>query len=150
MRVYVVGVGVSCHHNFVTFEGSLGKLNCDLVSKLGSDIVSTWMRLNKMIVANAVSLAVHLTSILELLIRCGQRTVERRHIFFALSLIVATDVLETFLAASAVFGAYRCDSCHHITSFKSCPIISVTFLCSSRRGWKFTAVSLSMLASVAI
>ena len=119
MRVYVVGVGVSCHHNFVTFEGSLGKLNCDLVSKLGSDIVSTWMRLNKMIVANAVSLAVHLTGIFKFLIGSGQRTVESRHIFLALSLVIAADVVQTFLSAATVLSAYRCDRRHYFTSLSS-------------------------------
>ena len=33
VRVYMVGVGVSCHYNFVTREGSLSKLNSYLVSK---------------------------------------------------------------------------------------------------------------------
>ncbi len=40
VRVYMVSVGVSCHYNFVTGEGSLRKLNCNLMSKLGSDTVT--------------------------------------------------------------------------------------------------------------
>ena len=33
VRMYMVSIGVSCHHNFVSREGFLRKLNCDLVSK---------------------------------------------------------------------------------------------------------------------
>ena len=43
MRVYMVGIGVSCHYNFVSRESSLRKLNSNLVSKLGSDIVAARM-----------------------------------------------------------------------------------------------------------
>ena len=119
VRVYVVCVGVSCYHNFVTFEGSLCKLNCYFMSKCWFYLIAARVRLDEVIVTYAASLVVHLTGIFELLISCGQRAVESRHIFLALGLIVAADVLEASLSTAAVLSAYRCDRCHYFTSRSS-------------------------------
>ena len=119
VRVYMVGIGVSCHYNFVTGEGSLRKLNSNPMSKCRLYLVAAWMRLYEMIILFAVSLAVNLPCVFELLIGSRQRTVESRHIFLFLSLIIAADVIETFLAAATALGAYRYDRCHHFTSFRS-------------------------------
>ena len=115
----MVGIGVSCHHNFMSRESSLSKLNCYLVSKLGSDIIAARVRLDEVIVTNAVSLAIHLPCVFALLIGSGQRTVESRHIFLALGLVIAADVVETFLSAATAFRAYRCDRRHYFTSRSS-------------------------------
>ena len=72
VRVYMVCVGVSCHYNFVTGEGSLRKLNSYLVSKCRLYLVATWVRLNEMIVTHSVSLVVHFASVFEFLIGSGQ------------------------------------------------------------------------------
>ncbi len=117
--MHMVCVGMSCHHNFVSRECSLRKLNSYLVSKLGSNVVAARVRLNEVIVPDIVSLAVHLTSVFELLIGCGQRTVESRYIFLALGLVVSADVVETFLSAATTFRTYRCDRRHYFTSRSS-------------------------------
>ena len=130
----MIGVDVSCNYNFVPGKGSICKLNCYLMSKCRLYLVAAWVRLNEMIVTYPVSLAVHLTGIFELLVCSGQRTVESRHIFLALGLVITTDVIETFLAAATAFRAYRSDRRHYFTSLRSWPISSVTFLCSSRSG----------------
>ena len=119
VRVYMVSVGVSCHHNFVTFERSLRKLNCYFMSKCRLNLVAARVRLDEVIVTHTVSLAVHLPCVFKLLVGSRQRTVESRHKFLALGLIVAADVLETFLAAATAFRAYRCDRRHYFTSLKS-------------------------------
>ena len=115
----MVGVGMGCHHNFVTFEGTLCKLNCYSMSKCWFYLIAARVRLYEVIVANAASFAVHLTGVFEFLISCGQRTVESCHIFLALGLVVAADVVETFLATAAVLSAYRCYRRHYFTSRSS-------------------------------
>ena len=115
----MVGISVSCHHNFVTFERSLRKLNCYLVSKCRLYLVAAGVRLNKVIVLHTVSLSVHLPCVFELLVCSRQRTVESRHIFLALGLVIAADVVETFLAAATAFRTYRSDRRHYFTSLRS-------------------------------
>jgi len=117
--VNVFSVVVSCDYNFVTFERSLCKLNSYLVSKCRLYLVAAWVRLYEVIVTNAVSLAVHLSCILEFLIGCGQRTVETRHILLALGLVIAADVVEALLASATAFRAYRSDRRHYFTSRSS-------------------------------
>lgn len=119
VRVYMVGVGVSCHYNFVSRESSLRKLNSYLVSMLGSNVVAARVRLNEVIVFHTVSLSVHLSCIFEFLICSQQRTIESRHKLFILCLVIAADVVETFLSAATAFRAYRCDRRHYFTSRSS-------------------------------
>ena len=119
VRMYMVGIGVSCHYNFVSRKGSLRELNRYLVSKCRLYLIAAGMGLNEVIVTHSVSLAVHLPCVFEFLIGSRQRTVESRHIFLALGLVITTDVIETFLAAATAFRTYRCDRRHYFTSRSS-------------------------------
>ena len=47
---------------------------------------------------NEENVMAHLPCVFELLICSRQRTVDSRHIFFALGLVITADVVETFLA----------------------------------------------------
>ena len=119
VRVYVVRVGVSCNYNFVSWEGSLRKLDSYFVSKCRLNLIAAGVRLDEVIVTHSVSLAVHLTGIFELLIGSLQRTVKSRHELLVLGLVVAADVVKTFLSTAAVLNTYRCDCRHYFTSLRS-------------------------------
>ena len=117
--MHMVSVGVSCHHNFVSGECSFRKFDSNLVSKCRLYLVAARVRLNEVIVTHSVSLAVHLPCVFEFLIGSGQRTIESRHIFLALSLVIAAYIVETFLSTATAFRAYRCDRCHYFTFLSS-------------------------------
>lgn len=116
----MVGIEVSRYYNFVTLERSFSKLDSNSMSKCWLYLVAAGVGLDEvMVLLHTVSLVVHFTGIFELLIGCGQRTVESRHIFFAFDLVIAADVLETFLTAATAFCTDSCDRRHYFTSRNS-------------------------------
>ena len=111
-------VRVGGHEDLVALP-LLRQLQCDPVRQLRRDWFLRMERLNEVIVFHTVSLSVHLSCIFEFLICSQQRTIESRHKLFILGLVIAADVVETFLSAATAFRAYRCDRRHYFTSRSS-------------------------------
>jgi len=150
VRVNMLCINVSSNNTFKSAERFLRKLNSNSVSELRLNFISAWVRLYEMIVLDTSCFSVHLTGVFELLIHCRQRTIECCDIFLIVCLIITTDIFNRCFTSTAAFGTDCSYSCHYFTALNSSPIIVVTLVCSSRSGWKFTIVSLSILARVAI
>ena len=94
-------IGVAGTDTLETIEGFFSKLTSNLQRKLRRYIIAAWMRLHKMKILCAVIFIEQLFSILELLIRCLRRTVDSRYPFLVFSLIIAADISQRALAATA-------------------------------------------------
>jgi len=104
MTVYMRRIGVAGDDALETVEGFFSKLTSDLQRKLRRYIISAWMRLDEMKILSAVCLSVELFGVFEFFVCSLQSTIYSRHPFLVFSFIIAADISERALTATAALS----------------------------------------------